>query len=476
MRFVLLLLASCCVGGAAFAQVLTVTLNGPSAPLHVNSDAAGPTGHGELLCDVTLAADAGGAWDITTLTFAASGTGNHDTAYSSIAVFEDDGNGTWGGSPQDALAAPAASGFVSGAATLSLAVTALGDSTQRRFFFVGILNGTATSGQTFNAALTVVGTVPPVGGIVSGLPTAASTALIIDSAFLRLTNGFNQPAAPWHVAGTAGTYGLGQFRAVALNDAVTLSGFTMTCFGNGDWAQGVDQTAGVQVYHDNGDAAFSTTTDTLVFEGGGVSTVAAVFTTPVAMPVSTFADFWILLTVTPNAGAAAVTTPETFSLAVLAPGDVQASAPVLIGPPSPQCVLLSAVNFNVSSFTPLKGEQSGGEAITISGSGFLLPFSVQIGGVACPGTPFVQNGTDVAGLFVPPGKGKKLKIRVKSSGLDVQIPFTFSYEGGDDDEEEEKGGCAVTTQQSFWGWATLLSGGLLIMLARRRRLLVQAVE
>jgi hypothetical protein len=468
-RLVILILLACSVGSVSRAQVLDAILNGPTAPMQVNSDDAGPTGQGVLLCDVTLAADAGGAWDLTSLIFTASGTGSHDTAYSAIAVFEDDGNGTWDGSPVDALAAQAAAGFVSGSASFNLAATALADSAQRRFFLVGLLNGTATSGQTFNAELTGVVTTPPPGGTINGLPTAASTALVIDSAFLRLTNGFNQPAEPWHIAGEPGTYGIGQFRAFALNDAVTLSGFTLTCLGNGDWSQGVDQVAGVQIYRDNGDAAFSLATDTLVFEGGGVTAVDATFTTPVAMPASTSADLWILLTVTPDAGSTAIASAETFTMSVLAPGDVQASAPVAVGPPTPQCAVLSAVKFNPTSFSPLEGKQAGGDSIVINGSGFLLPFSVEIGGVACPGTAIVQNGTTVTGLFVPPGEGKKLTIRIKSAGLDVKSPFRFSYEGGDDEEDDE--GCAVSTARSPWVPAIPLAIGMAVWRVRRRRLL-----
>jgi hypothetical protein len=474
VRLIVLILAACCVGNASRAQVLDVTLNGPSSPMHLNGDDAGPTGQGALLCDVSLAADAGGAWDLTSLVFTASGTGSHDTAYSAIAVFEDDGSGTWDGSPPDALAAQAAAGFVSGTVTFNLAATTLPDTTQRRFFLVGLLNGTATSGQTFNAALTGVVATPPPGGIITGLPTPASTALVIDSAFLRLTNGFNQPAAPWHLAGEPGTYGIGQFRAFALNDAVTLSGFTLTCLGSGDWSQGVDQVAGVQVYRDNGDAAFSPATDMLVFEGGGITTVDATFTTPVAMPVSTSADLWILLTVTPNAGSTAIASAETFTMSVLAPGDVQASAPVAVGPPTPQCAVLSAVNFNLTSFSPLEAEQAGGDQIVINGSGFLLPFSVEIGGVACPGTAIVQNGTMVTGLQVPPGKGKKLTIRIKSAGLDVKAPLRFSYEGEDDEEDEE--GCALVPGRSPWIPAIPLAIGMAIWVSRRRRLLADTVE
>jgi hypothetical protein len=80
----------------------------------------------------------------------------------------------------------------------------------------------------------------------------------------------------------------------------------------------------------------------------------------------------------------------------------------------------------------------------------------------------------VTGLQVPPGKGKKLTIRIKGAGLDVKAPLRFSYEGEDDEEDEE--GCALVPGRSPWMPAIPLAIGMAIWVSRRRRLLADTVE
>src|SRR5690606_21873047 len=180
------------------AAVLIASLNGPQAPLTVNSNSQGIHGDGVLLCDVTLHAAPGGSWSVTSLEFEASGTMVPSSAFTQVALFEDDGSGTWDGGAIDAPAAQPLSGFTGSHALLTVGPVALPAGTSRRYFLAGKLNGAALTGQTLNVRLkNVIGTPPPNGSI-AGLPSAFSTALIVDVPTLTALNGPNQPAGVTH--------------------------------------------------------------------------------------------------------------------------------------------------------------------------------------------------------------------------------------------------------------------------------------
>ncbi len=449
------------------ANVLLATLNGPLAATTVNSNSQG-TGDGELLCDITLSAAPGTGWTVSTLTFNASGTGLHDSAYLQLALHEDDSSGTWDGAAIDLPAAATLTGFSGGVATFTLTQTNLPASSNRRFFLTGKLNGTAISGQTFNAALQSVAATPATTGTTSGIPTLASTALIIDSAALTVANGPNQPSIATHKGGAPGSYTIAQFRVSALNGPATVNSIALTTGGTGNWTTDVDATAGVQVYRDDGDGAFSATADTLLFSGAGGGVVAAVFGTPLNMAVSTTANLWVRVGLSPSAGIGALATPETFTLSIASPLDVSSSSTVLLGTPAPNGVTIGAIEFAVTSFSPTGDLPKGGKAITIQGSGFQTPFSVRIGGVVCPGTPAISAGTQVTGLLVPPGGGEKLMIEINSGNLPTQVlANTFTYSSvGSTGTGSSGGGCSG----HGGGWAILAALGLLgFALVLRRR-------
>jgi hypothetical protein len=421
------------------AAILFGIMNGPAAYSTVNADVADV-----ILADATLKALPGGPWTVNTITFNASGSGAHNSAYTELALYEDLGGttGVWDGPGVDPLAAPVAAGFNANAVSFALATTAMPAGTERRFFLVATLNGTAAFGQTFGARLAGVDAVAPPGGSRSGFPTPASTALIIDMAALSVANGPVQPDPTTHAAGAAGELVAASFRFSALNGPVTVTGFNMTTSGTGDWTSDVDSTTGVRVYRDNGDGVYSATGDTQLYQGGGAALVAATFTMPLV--TGEIADLWVVVGFTATAGQGVSATPETFSVAIAAPTDVAASVPVAFGMPAPVSVTVGAIDFNVAGFDPATALQAGTQPITITGSGFMMPITVVIGGTVCPGTPAIAGGTQVTGLSVPPGVGVNLPIIVHSGNLPPQTlaqTFTYTAPKDNDPPKSDDGGC-----------------------------------
>lgn len=461
------------------ANVLTATMNGPSAAATVNSNYQGPTGDGALLCDVTLAAAPGGAWTITSMTFNASGSGSHNAAYSEVAMYEDNGNNTWDGAGTDSLAAATATGFTANAVTMTLTNSALAAGTSRRFFLVGKLNGTATAGQTFNARLQGVNSTPPAGGVTVGLPGSASTALVIDVSSLTVANGPAVATPATHLAGSAASYVLARWRLSASNNNVDVNAITITTGGTGNWTSDVDATAGVAVWQDNGDGAFSAATDTLLYQGAGAGSVIATFTSTLSVANSGSQDLWVRVGLTSTAGSGVAAAPETFTLGIQNATDVSATGgvTVLLSTPAPNSVTLGAIEFNVANFVPIADLPAGGKPITITGSGLMSPLTVTIGGVVCPGTAVITGGTSVTGLFVPPGGGSNLAIVVTSASLPAQTltqRFTYSNVGviGGGGSGKGGGGGGCETGSSNAPWAMLMAAmaaAAAITIQRRKR-------
>ncbi len=449
------------------AAIVFGVMNGPAAPVTVDSN-AGATGDGVLLADVTLEALPGGSWDFASLVFNAAGSGSHNTAYFELGLYEDSGNGTWDGPGTDSLAAPLVAGFSANVAAFDLSNAALPAGTDRRFFLVARLNGTAASGDTFGARLTeaVASTIPPVGSP-SGFPTPASTALVIDVPALSVANSPEQPSAGTHAAGTAAEVVAASFRVHALNGGATVNSLLLTTGGTGDWSSDIDAAAGVQVFRDNGDGIFGAG-DTMLAQAGGAATVTLNMNLNLA--TGEIADLWVVLGLTASAGQGVAATPETFSVRIDNPADVGATTPVVFGMPAPQGIDVGAIEFSVSTFEPATGLTAGGQALTIQGSGFMAPFTVTIGGTACPGTASITGGTQVTGLTIPAGFGQNLPIVIRSGTLPPQtLAQTFSYTSPKDSappKADDGGGC--TTGQGS-AWALLLLAPLAAFVARRRR-------
>src|SRR5690606_37144110 len=198
----------------------------------VNNDSQGPGGDGHVIADVTVSA-LNNSWTLTSLTFTASGTADEQADINFLALYVDNGNGTFDGPATDVLATAAAGVSFNApngtyTATLTGAASTLGINGTRRFFLVARLSGTASPAETFRAALTSMVETAPSGGSVNGLPTAASSALVIDVATLTVIAGPANPGTHTQLAaGTAFTRTLGQIRMAASNEDFTLSGFTL---------------------------------------------------------------------------------------------------------------------------------------------------------------------------------------------------------------------------------------------------------
>jgi hypothetical protein len=394
--------------------------------------------------------------------FKASGTGDHDTAFMELMVYEDSGNMAWDGVPSDfpAVTAPA-SGFIGSAVTFNLLNTTITAGTMRRFFLVGKLGGSATTGQTFNANLQGITAVPPLNGAVVGIPTAPSVALIIDVPAVTVSNGPSQPTSITHKAGVPGAYVIAQHRIGALNGPALINSVTLTTGGSGDWWNDVDSAAGVEVYRDDGDGAFNSSSDTILFQGAGGPSVNASFSPALSLSTGTVADLWVRVGLTANAGGGALSAPDTFTIQIASPFDVQASTVVLFGNPAPGGVVVGAIEFSVTTFSPIGGQPNGGEPIVIEGTGLVSPVIVKIGGQVCPGTASVSGGTKVTGLRVPTGGGSLLPIEVASGTLPSQtLPQTFSYSKVGSPDGSDGSGCSTRGANGWMALIAMLAGML----------------
>ena len=409
------------------ANNLVVTFNGPGAATTVNNNEQGTGGIGVVLFDFSLQTIAA-AWTVTDLTFTAQGTANHQTAYNFLALYFD-GNSSGGYDGGDTLAVATAGVAFNGANqyTATLVNSSFPATTTRRYFLVAKLAGTATTGQTLNAQLTGSTTTPPSGGTVTTIPTATSTALIIDSPVLSAFNGGAAPAGTMLEGGAAQTHTAAQFAFTASNNPSVLNGITLTTSGTGTWNVDVPS---VEIYQDDGNGVYDVA-DTLIFTGAGATpTIACTFTSAVNIANGATVSIWVRLGFSATAGASV---PETFAVSIANAADISVTgATALLGTPAPTSNTTSVVMFFVTTFVPAFDMQTGGAAITITGSGFLSPVTLTIGGAVCPGTAVIgAGGTQITGLTVPPGTGANKVIVLSNGALGAKtLTQTFDYAGG----------------------------------------------
>jgi hypothetical protein len=197
---------------------------------------------------------------------------------------------------------------------LSNGVVAAGQS--RRFFLVGRLNGTATSGQTLNARVASISGNLPAGGVQIGFPSIDSTALIIDQSVLTVGNAPGSPGNQLHASGTALAFVMAKFRLGASNDTVSVSGITLTGTGNGNWTTAMDGSTGVQVFRDNGDGLFDSSTDTLLYQGAGAASMNATFSANLDVPTRGSRDIWVRANLLASAGANGTAQPSSGTIAL----------------------------------------------------------------------------------------------------------------------------------------------------------------
>jgi hypothetical protein len=300
------------------AAIMEFTFHGPVTPDAVDANYTGTSGDGLLLYDFTVEAGGTADWTLNSLTFEASGTGDNQTAWAELALYEDGGNGQWDGSLSNTAASnqrPSDFGS-SGQVTFDLNNTTVSPGSPRRFFLVGIFSGAAIGGDTFNAQLIDADYVGPTGGMAAGVPGAASSALVINDALLTVRNSGTQPNAVTHFKGTAETYMLGRFTIDAVNASVDISQIVLTGDGNGDWAAWLDAADGVQIWLDNGDGVFDAASDTLLYSSGGSDVVTAAFAPALHVANATSVELFIRLHLNDQAGDGAATAPATFRYSI----------------------------------------------------------------------------------------------------------------------------------------------------------------
>jgi hypothetical protein len=451
---------------------LLVGCDGPTsyATIYAGSQGAGNNGH--VIANVTVT-PFNNSWTVNRLNFTETGSINGLTALNHLALYQDNGNGAWDGPQVDVMASgwaeasfDAPNGVYSALLTSQAASFAVNET--KRFFLVAKFSGVATPGQVLKVELSEVIQTANGGGDVLGLPTAKVSPVVVALASMTIEAGPANPASVSIAREAAGSQVcMGSIRLTASVAEFAVSGIKLTTGGNGNWAQNVDPSKGVEVYADNGDGAFDAA-DTLLFSGRAtLPVVDCVFGSNVNIGIGGHADLWVVMNVLGTAGA---NPAETFTLKVAGTADVSmspADAYRIMGAALPVSTL-RVVDFNLNGMTPSASEVTGGLPITIYGSGFAEPAVVTIGGVVCPGTAVVNStGTQITGLFVPAGTGENLAIVVDTNGLGPKtMSQTFSYsEVRTDVKEQPAESCTV----AIGGSMAMLAPAALGLIALRRR-------
>ncbi|MBZ0135460.1 MAG: hypothetical protein K8I27_03675 [Planctomycetes bacterium] len=263
-------------GSVTTSTNLVFTRNGPSATTSVDNDEQGLNNDGLVVLDFSVAAGSA-AWTLTNITFSESGSADAQTDINFVAMYLDDGNGTWDGPTTDTLATAAAGASFTGPDgdyVAALATTAIPASSSRRFFLVVKLAGTASAAETVHVEVTAVTATSGGGGTTGGIPTiGALPALDINPAVLDVT--FNGPAAFTTVNNNSqGPNGDGHVicdvSVAAQNDSWTITSLTFTASGSADEQADISFLALYRDTNTNG-VWDGPTTDTLATAATGTS-------------------------------------------------------------------------------------------------------------------------------------------------------------------------------------------------------------
>ncbi len=177
--------------------VMGVTMSGPISFSTVDNNSQGAGSNGHVVCDFTFSTQ-NDTWTVSDITFTESGSMDGQTDVNFLALYLDNGNGTFDGPGTDTLATATAGTSFNAAngtytATLTGAAAAFAMNQGKRFFLVAKLAGQASPAETLRVAVTSLTQSSPTGGTVSGTPTAASSALVIDVATLTVNAGPTNP-------------------------------------------------------------------------------------------------------------------------------------------------------------------------------------------------------------------------------------------------------------------------------------------
>ena len=454
-----------------------VTFNGPGAANSVNNDVLTA-----MLIDFSVDT-LNEPYQVSEFTFTASGTGDDSTAFSALSLYEDtDGSGAFEFS-NDLLATTLTGTAFSadnGTYTAVLADQDMSGPTSNRYFLIASLAGVALAGETFNAALTNVVISAPTGLTASGVPTAASTALIIDTPVVTVRAHGAQIATGLE-AGLSTQHELLALQFTASNGGENVNGMTLTTSGSGNWVSDLAASNGVEVYLDSDTSGdFDAASDSLLASLGGVNgSLPISFTSPVVLANGGSALVFVVINVLPTAGQSVPETVHTFQASIALTSDVSVQnvgTRVLFGTPTPSSANLSVVQWSVESFTPLRSVLlTGGNDIVITGGGFTQPVSLTIGGVPALGFGVVNaEGTEITGFTVPEGQAPNLtnlEIVLTTGALGNRtLGYTFNY-GPASGSGGGGGGCAVSedSDSSTVIWAMLAVSLICVLIGRARR-------
>jgi hypothetical protein len=239
---------------------LTASATAGSAQSVVTSD-TGPTGTGRNIGTFTVSANSSGACTLNSMTLTASGTGNDNTAFTEVGIFEDTNSSTtydgadvrYGGTftvyPSD-----------NGSLTFS-ASTAFAASQSRRYFVVVKLNGTpAANGQTFN---TQVSAISVTGGSASGTPSTTMNGLVITGPVLTVAATAGTATTVYADATGSGGNGIQSGTFTITNSAVTTADLTSISIAASGSANDSTAYSQVSLYEDTNFSGAYDVADTL---------------------------------------------------------------------------------------------------------------------------------------------------------------------------------------------------------------------
>ncbi|MBK8206240.1 MAG: hypothetical protein IPK87_05500 [Planctomycetes bacterium] len=280
---------------------------------------------------------------------------------------------------------------------------------------------------------------------------------------LLVTSAPFSPADQGLKAGTTLVVPLACFRCAASNGDVTVNGLQLTPGGSGDWVNDLDPTNGVEVWLDNGDGTFNASSDTLLgLSAGATPTIGITFSPSEQILSGSASDVWVVLNLLAGAGNSI---PDTFSIGIAAPNDVAVSGSVNItfGTPVPTSALLSVVDFYVTAVTPTTGWMT--DVVTITGSGFTPPLSVQVG-TQSAGVGVNAARTELYVTMPPPSSGGPHTITLDTSLLPPEVltqTFTYVNDGQLGGVGDDKEGSCSTNEAHELSLLAIVTGTLSLL-------------
>lgn len=440
-----------------------LSFHGPGTAQSVARDAGNV-----LLADLSISTR-NQLYTLTEMRFTASGSGNDASAFSALALYEDtNGSGVFEAASDQLATASAGTAFSSddGDFLASLVDPDFTGPSDRRFFLIATLNGSASPTQTFNAALTEVTLTQPAGLIPNGVPSAPSSAIIIDTPVVSVANAANAPMAGGEEAGQAYRHHLASFEFSASNGDGQVNALRLRGDGSANWVSALDPSNGVELYADSDvDGSLDDSMDQLLAASGGMQgAMDFTLTSPLMIPDGESRRIFVVINVLSTAGENVAQIVHDFRVALSDPVDVDLEDPiarVVLGMPAPLSATFSVVEWRIDQITPLRSVPvTGGQEITIRGSGFSAPLSLTIGGVDCSGSPQVNaNGTEITGLRVPVAVSPNfhtLEMVLTTRALGARpLDQTFNY--GAAKRGGSGGGCAAQNGEVTSAWWVLLT-------------------